>query len=164
MLHRWGSSSPSLGSLTADWPGWSSCLGARILPAPVCGQHKSPQEATEDQNGSLGDQSLPFSPRPWGGGLQWRKPEASDTFQSPPGQRLRLQRSLSPGAAPAASVRVPTLWPLESLRISLPCVHDVSRTRTLGVEGGEGLRTLCSLKLDGCGEWGWGRADPIRRG
>ena len=54
------------------------------------------------------------------------------------------------------SWHLPCFTFLESPRISLPCVHDVSGIRTWGVGEGEGLRTPCSLKSDG--HEGWGRA------
>lgn len=106
-----------------------------------------------------------------GDGLQWRQLEASDTFQSPLGSAQKLQRLLSPGAAPTASVLVPTLRSLWNLHGVLFHVYMTSAGQGhWGVEGGEGMRTPCSLKSDGHAVGGGegrepslGIAHPIRR-
>lgn len=67
--------------------------------------------------------------------LSWRKPEAPDTFQSPLGSTQGFRSSLSLGQCQQHLSWFPHSGPSGISQISPPCVHDVSKTRTLWEAG-----------------------------
>lgn len=144
------------GPLRAKQLGWPCCLEAYTLP-PLRSGSTNPAGATQGQNGRLGVQSFPSFPRPWGvahhGGSQKLRTHSRAPLAAPRG---------SGGVAAWGQGQQHLSWfPHSGLsgisHISLPCVRDISRTRTLGMVAGEGLS---SLKSDGHGGGGgsWGRA------
>lgn len=152
-----------------DGLGRANCLDACTPTPPLhaCVQAaQSSTEASPGQNGGLGDQSLPRFPRPWRVACN----RGSQRPRTHPRAPLAAPRGSAAGAAPVASVLVPTLWPFWNLHRFLLHVHMMSvgqghwERRRGGTEdamlpkvrqsGGSGLGE--SLVL--------GTVHPIRRG
>lgn len=130
---------PQLGAPEHRLAGLALLSGGTHTPVPVCSQYQAPQRLPRTQMAGWVISTSQAFPGPWGREWGWGWPAVEEArglrhIPEPPWQRPEAPRLLSPEATPAASVLVPTLWPLWNLYRFLFYVNMMSA---------------------GQGHWGW---------